>query len=194
MGNLLARLRTAPIVAAIRREELTAEALTSPVAACFFLTGNLLNLERLVREVKKVGKSVGVHLDLLEGIAPDRYGIKFLASLGVDTLITTRSHLVHLIKEEGVLAIQRVFLLDSGALQTASRVVREANPDAVEVLPGLIYHHLAGEVRRVISVPIIAGGFIRTVEEAKEALRAGALAVSTSMQALWAHQDWGLRR
>ncbi|MDR5693861.1 MAG: glycerol-3-phosphate responsive antiterminator [Armatimonadota bacterium] len=193
MGTLFVRFRTTPIIAAIRREELTTEALSSSVAACFFLTGNLLNIERLVQEVKGAGKFVGVHLDLLEGIAPDRYGIRFLATLGVDTLITTRSHLVHLIKEEGILAIQRVFLLDSGALQTAARVVKDASPDAVEVLPGLIYRYLAEEVRKVVPVPIIAGGFIRTVEEAKEALRAGALAVSTSTQALWKYKDWTLR-
>ena len=50
--------------------------------------------------------------------------------------------------------------------------------------PGLIYKAISA-VSRKLSIPVIAGGMITEADEVAGALRAGALAVSTSNRVLW---------
>ena len=85
----------------------------------------------------------------------------------------------------GVLAIQRLFLIDSGAIDTSVELARRSQPDLIEVLPGLLPQWIR-EVRKRTGVPVIAGGLIRSREEAEAALDAGAAAVTTSRPELWA--------
>jgi glycerol uptake operon antiterminator len=159
--------------------------MAAPVSAAFLLTGSVVALPGLVGRLAQAGKLVLVHLDLTEGLAADRAAVQFVRSVpGVAGLITTRGHLVQAARHEGLLAVLRVFMLDSASLDTAAKMVRSCAPDAVEILPGLIYPSLAADVR-VWHVPVIAGGFIRTREEARAVLRAGALAISTSTRTLW---------
>jgi len=84
----------------------------------------------------------------------------------------------------GVLAIQRLFLIDSGAIDTSVELARRSQPDLIEVLPGLLPQWIR-EVKDRTGVPVIAGGLIRTREEAAAALEAGAAAVTTSRPDLW---------
>lgn len=83
-----------------------------------------------------------------------------------------------------MIAIQRIFLLDSHALNTSYRLIQSFQPDYIEVLPGII-PHIIREISDNTNVPILAGGLIRTVEEAREALQAGAVAITTSEQKIW---------
>lgn len=178
-------LRTHPVIAAIRSDAVVPAAMAAPVSAAFLLTGHIVALPGLVGRLAQAGKQVLVHLDLTEGLAADRAAVQFLRSVpGVVGLITTRGHLVQAARHEGLLAVLRVFMLDSASLDTAAKLVRSCAPDAVEILPGLIYPSLAADIR-AWDIPVIAGGFIRTRADARAVLRAGALAVSTSARSLW---------
>jgi glycerol uptake operon antiterminator len=84
----------------------------------------------------------------------------------------------------GLLAVQRIFLLDSSALRDGEANVRSCRPDLVEVLPGVAVQAIRLAVD-AFDRPLIAGGLIRTREEVMAALGAGALAVSTGERALW---------
>lgn len=46
---------------------------------------------------------------------------------------------------------------------------------------------IIAEVKERTGVPILAGGFIRTVEDVERALNAGATAITTSKRELWKH-------
>lgn len=61
----------------------------------------------------------------------------------------------------------------------------QGRPDYVEILPGLI-PRVIGELSRSMNAPIIAGGLIKSKEEVVAALSAGAVAVSTTAEAVWA--------
>ena len=63
--------------------------------------------------------------------------------------------------------------------------MERAAPDAVEVLPGVIFPLIAARLRGAGLPPVIAGGLIRTRAQVDEILSAGAVAVSTSQEALW---------
>lgn len=56
---------------------------------------------------------------------------------GVDGVITTKPSLIKVIKNEGLIAIQRLFMLDSRSLETGIKSILEDKPHAVEIMPGL---------------------------------------------------------
>lgn len=58
-------------------------------------------------------------------------------------------------------------------------MLEKTKPDYIEVLPGALTDAIA-EVKERTGVPILAGGFIRTVEDVERALHAGATAITTS--------------
>ncbi|ACK41460.1 MULTISPECIES: glycerol-3-phosphate responsive antiterminator [Dictyoglomus] len=179
-------LKGNPIIAAVREEERLSQALQSKAKVLFLLKTNVLTLPNVVQEIKSHGKLVFIHLDLLEGLAQDKYALRYLGDVvGIDGVITTRANLIQQAKAEDLIAIQRFFVLDSSALATGVKIMQSAEPDMVEILPGIIFIHLGEELRTQIPYPLIAGGLIRTPEEAREILKAGATAVSTTSVTLW---------
>lgn len=182
---LLERVRRSPIIAAVRDLRDLRRALASTVPAVFLLVGDINSLPRCVLAAREAGKEILVHLDLIDGLGRDRAGVEFLArSVRPDGVITTRSNLIQAAKREGLFTIQRVFMLDSLSYRTAAEAVRSTGPDAVECLPGII-PRVISEFAREVSVPVVAGGMVKTAEEVRAALAAGAVAVSVSEQRLW---------
>uniref|UniRef100_A0A7C3RXA4 Glycerol-3-phosphate responsive antiterminator n=1 Tax=Dictyoglomus thermophilum TaxID=14 RepID=A0A7C3RXA4_DICTH len=179
-------IKGSPIIAAVREEERLPQALQSKSKVLFLLKTNVLTLPNIVQEIKAHNKLVFIHLDLLEGLAQDKYALRYLGDVvGIDGVITTRSNLIQQAKAEDLIAIQRFFVLDSSALATGVKIMQTAEPDLVEILPGIIFIHLGEELKSQIPYPLIAGGLIRTPEEAKEILAAGATAISTTSFTLW---------
>jgi glycerol uptake operon antiterminator len=179
-------IKASPIIAAVREEERLPQALQSKSKVLFLLKTNVLTLPNIVQEIKAHNKLVFIHLDLLEGLAQDKYALRYLGDVvGIDGVITTRSNLIQQAKAENLIAIQRFFVLDSSALATGVKIMQTAEPDLVEILPGIIFIHLGEELKSQIPYPLIAGGLIRTPEEAKEILSAGATAISTTSFTLW---------
>ncbi|HOJ92538.1 MAG TPA: glycerol-3-phosphate responsive antiterminator [Dictyoglomaceae bacterium] len=185
-NDFLEVLKGNPIISAVREEERLSQALQSKSKVLFLLKTNVLTLPNLVQEIKSHGKLVFIHLDLLEGLAQDKYALRYLGDVvGIDGIITTRTNLIQQAKAEELLAVQRFFVLDSSALATGVRIMQTAEPDLVEILPGIIFIHLGEELKAQIPYPLIAGGLIRTPEEAKDILKAGATAISTTSVGLW---------
>ncbi|MFC7371522.1 glycerol-3-phosphate responsive antiterminator [Fictibacillus iocasae] len=130
-------------------------------------------------------KKVLVHLDLINGLKADEYAVEFLAQdFKPAGIISTRSNCIIKAKKKNMIAIQRLFLLDSIALETSYKIVERAQPDFLEVLPGIM-PEIIREVKNASGTPVIAGGLIRTKENVRMALDAGAEAVTTSNPELW---------
>jgi glycerol uptake operon antiterminator len=91
---------------------------------------------------------------------------------------------VSVAKKKSLIAIQRIFLLDTHALETSYRLLKTFKPDYIEVLPGII-PHIIKEVSENTGVPILAGGLIRSVKEANDAIEASAVAATTSSERIW---------
>ncbi len=163
--------------------------LPSPWVYLVLLGGRLGQLHSMVKLAEQHGKRILVHADLIDGLKNDEYAAEFLCQhIRPAGLISTRVAVIRKAKQNGVLAIQRLFLIDSGALETSVELAKQAQPDLIEVLPGLLPAWIR-EVRARTGVPVIAGGLIRTPEEVAAALEAGATAVTTSRPALWASAD-----
>ena len=181
-SRLCDMLECAPVIAAVQDSKWDA-AVESPVNIIFYLQANILSLKEKVDEAHKNGKLLFVHIDLAEGIGRDRSGVEYLAKLGIDGIMTTRSQLVRFAKENGLIAVQRFFLLDSKGYENIDDIITNITPDMIEIMPGVI----PKAVERFASgrVPVIAGGLVETKQEVTQALNAGATAISTGKPELW---------
>ncbi|MBP3816385.1 MAG: glycerol-3-phosphate responsive antiterminator [Firmicutes bacterium] len=172
------------IAAAIRTEKDFSTALKSEVDVIFLLHSNIMGIEKSIKEIHDAGKHVLVHVDFAEGVGKDKAGIEFLASLGVDGVLTTRTNIVRLAKDTGLIAVQRFFLVDSHSLNTSVESIRISKPDIIELMPGIVTKKIR-EFSQIVDTPIVAGGIIETEEEVRAALEAGADIVSTGESSLW---------
>ncbi|HWQ62348.1 MAG TPA: glycerol-3-phosphate responsive antiterminator [Negativicutes bacterium] len=174
----------AVIPAARSVEDFEAAVLTNS-PAIIVLFGDINELPRLVRRGQECKKHLIVHLDLFEGIGKDRSGVRFLARTGMPALITIKPQLGKIARDEGLVVIQRLFLMDSESLRTGINMLKGFKPDAVEILPALVPGEIVHEIIREIDIPVLAGGLIRTADDVAFALRNGVYAVSTSRRGLW---------
>lgn len=173
------------IIPAVRKMKDLEKALESPHEWIVILETRLGQLNALVKYVKKAEKKVLLHIDLIKGLKADEYGIEFLAhEIKPDGIVSTRSSVIELVKKRKMLAIQRVFLLDSLSLENNIRIGNRYQPDIIELLPGKI-PEIIEAIKVQTEIPIIASGLITTKEDADLALKAGAAAVSTSKKKLW---------
>jgi len=142
----------------------------------------LVYIQRLARENRK---RLLIHTDLIHGLKSDEAAAQFLCQVIKPAgLISTHSSVIATAKKNNLLSIQRIFLLDSHALHTSYNVIQSSSPDYIEVLPGMMAN-LIQEVADIASRPIVAGGFIRTIEDAELVLSHGATAVTSSSRQVW---------
>ena len=146
---------------------------------------HISNLRTLKLEASRNNKKLIIHADLIQGLKTDNYAADFLCNdIKPTGIISTRSNMILKAKSKGIIAIQRMFLLDTLALEKSYMLIDKTKPDYIEMLPGVI-PELIHEVYKRTGIPIINGGLIRTKTHVQEALAAGAVAVTTSHKELW---------
>ncbi len=182
--------RMYPVAAALKSTDDMAVALSSDAVLLFILKGDAFQLASFLSQAHRRGKGVVVHVDLVSGVGKDRPGIQFLRQIGVDAIITSRSHLIAAGRAEGLTTIQRLLLLDDAAMEAGVKTIARAQPDIIEVLPGIIFPEVADKLEQVLSGPFIAGGFIRTAADVTRIQSAGAILSSSSTHALWKRDAW----
>lgn len=185
LAEFLRRLRDFPFGAAVKSEDQLRTALASRPGVVFILRADGLEIAPVLRRVHAAGKLAAVHLDLVDGLASDVSGVRWLVRSGADAIISSHAQTVRTIRAEGVTAIQRVLCLSELAIDLGLSAVARAEPQIVELLPGVILSEVADLVLPRLRVPLLAGGFIRSAADVRAALTAGALAVTTSEPELW---------
>jgi glycerol uptake operon antiterminator len=184
--DVLKFLASGPVIPSARSMEDFKIALTHTVSpSVVLLFGDINTLPTLISQANEYKKRIVLHLDLFDGIGKDKAGIKFLARLGIHAIITTKSHLCRFARDEGMIVVQRLFLMDSDSLRTGLNLVRNFKPDVIEILPGSVPASVVQELVHETGLPILAGGLIRTKEDVKIAIERGISAVSTSRRDLW---------
>lgn len=186
MANRLdALLGAGPVIASVKDEAGLAAALASPCRTLFILYGDITNIEGIISRARRGGRSVLVNLDMIDGYATHSSSVEHLRKrTGVDGILSSKAHLVRAARERGLLAVHRLFMIDSFAYHQSLDQIRASQPDCIEVMPGCS-PRIVEWVIADTSVPLIAGGLVCDVRDAVAALRAGARAVTTSHQLLW---------
>lgn len=185
MKHLKKFFKKSPVIASVRDLKYLDEAMSSEAVVVFLLTGSIFDLEGAMQKARDNDKLLMINIDMVEGVAKDKKGVEFLAKKNLcDGIISTRSFLIKLAKETGLITIQRIFMLDSGSFHTAETLIKKSQPDSIEVLPGVTaLYYLKHE--KNLNLPIIAGGLIETSEEINKLVNQGVIAISTSEKSLW---------
>jgi glycerol uptake operon antiterminator len=160
-------------------------ALDSDCETIFLLEGELIHLRNIMQSVRRAGKKLFLHIELLKGIKEDEASIHYLArDLMVDGIITTRTSSLICAKKYGLKTVQRGFLIDSHSLHTIIKNAGIGKPDYIELLPGFSYPVIT-KIKKSLDIDIIMGGFIQEEGLVDAIFNAGAMAISTSDQHLW---------
>lgn len=180
-------LRSSRVIASVKDDAGLARMLDSRCRVGIILYGSILTLPEQLRRMQARDKMALVDIDLIDGLSADAAGVEFLAKrIGAQGLLSNKAPVVKLGVQAGLLSVHRHFMTDSMAFHNLERQVKQASPDAVELLPGCI-PKVIGWLTETIHVPIIAGGLIHDIDDVDTALRAGATAVATSNAELWNH-------
>ena len=185
MENLAAILEENPIIPAVKDDAGLEKALGTDCRIIFLLYGNVCSVARLVERIKSAGKLAMVHIDLIDGLSSKEVAVTFLReNTQADGIISTKPPIVKAAKEQGLLAIQRFFLIDSLALANFRKYAETERADMIEVLPATMPKVLR-KLTAFCRLPIIAGGLISDKEDIVLALQSGATAVSSTNQEVW---------
>jgi glycerol uptake operon antiterminator len=173
------------VIATIKNEESIDLAIKSQSNIAFLLTGDLTTCSQYTSRLKAAGMHVFIHLDFIDGLANTKSAVQYIASEWKPTgIISTKSSLIKFAKDEGLMTIQRIFLIDRAAVNKGIEMSRSCKPDAIEVLPGIM-PKIIEQLSQEVNLPLIVGGLITEKHEIMTALESGALAVSTGNPTMW---------
>ncbi len=149
------------------------------------LDTRLSQLKSMVDYARRSNKKVLIHVDLIHGLKTNEFGMEFLYEyVNPDGILTTRGNMITYARKKGVLSIQRMFLIDRGAVEQNLQLINRFKPDCIEVLPGLL-PSMIQDIRLHTKIPIIAGGLIENKEQVESVIKAGAIGISTSSREVW---------
>jgi len=174
-----------PVIAAINKWEAVEKCGDVECMMVNVVFGDICTISDIVKQLKKMGKQVFVHVDLITGFASKEICVDFIKKYTeADGIISTKPFLIKRANELGLFTIQRFFMIDFITYANVVKHVHASDPNVVELLPaGLtkVIRYLCKEIDR----PVIAGGLILDKDDVIGALSAGAIAVSTTNQDIW---------
>jgi glycerol uptake operon antiterminator len=179
-------LQDTGIIPAIRQPDHLQRALAAHGTIVYLLCGDPENIGDLMQATLAAGKVPIVNIDLVAGLARDRHALAYLERRGARGIISTHGETLRHAQTLGLYAIQRTFLLDSGAMDNICGQIKKNSVDALEVLPAIAVPKLVGRVRAIApDLALVGGGLISSLREVRDLLAQGLVAVSASDPQLW---------
>lgn len=185
--KILEQFESYPVIAAIKDEAGLRKCLESEIQIVFVLYGDICNIGEIVDRLKKGGKTVIIHLDLISGLGNKEIVVEYIQkTTRADGIISTKPALIKHAKELNFFSIMRFFMLDSKTYSNIKKQIENVKPDMIEIIPGVMPKVIARLCELIEDkVPVIAGGMITDKEDAMSALKAGAIAISTTKENVW---------
>lgn len=185
LNRFLRALRVNPVIPAVSGvDEDLEKALAGDHAAIFVLGGDVFRVLEMAGRRRHRRPFICVNVDMVGGIAADASGINYLSD-EADGVISTRRHAIEIAKKRRMITIQRLFAIDSSALNKGLKLIRQTDPDCVEILPGLAFPEVVNGHESLSSRPALAGGLIKDRATVSDIIESGAVGVSTSEKSLW---------
>lgn len=182
--NIKEILRVYPLIAAAQHENLQL-AIDSKASAIILINGKLNKLMEPDFQKYNKKKPILLHTDLIKGLSNDKESINFIKRyINPAGIVSTKSTMLRAAKSKGLITVQRIFLIDTNSLKSASENIRENDPDAVELMPAFVYP-IFETIKNEIDKPIFLGGLLTKKEQIFDVLKAGADGLSCSKSDLW---------
>ncbi len=163
--------------------------ITSELEYCVVMNFPLIQLYRVCKLINENDKKCIVHLDLVKGLASNEHGAEFLIdAYKVSGVISTHPSVIEMAKKKKVIAIQRIFIIDSLSLTKSISIAKRCEPDYIELLPGYAYE-VKEKIHQVIDTPLIGGGLISSEGMVEQCLSGGLVAVTSSIPELWHYRE-----
>lgn len=183
-------LKRKPVITSLVNKEELPSILQTSSNIVFILKSDIFTIESIVEQIREAGKLSFVHFDLIDGIGKDKMGVAYMADkIGIDGIVTTKGSIITESKKYGLMTIQRLFVFDSVSLDNGIKMTKSAQPDAIEVLPGMVCSRIMNRIRAELDTPVIAGGLMVDLSDLETALTSGVIGISTSSKELWRWQD-----
>ena len=180
-----------PILLAISQMKDFEKFLQSPLDTCILMDFHINLLPSMMQAAHAAGKTVYLHADLLRGVSADEFGCEYLCQrLRADGIISTKPKVLEAARRNRVATILRLFLIDTKSLDKGAALIKNLQPDHVELLPGLACDAIADLKQRLQPAAstqpqsFLCGGLIKTHAQITRCLEAGACAVSLSDRTL----------
>lgn len=187
MHPLFLSIKSHPVIAAVREASDLDKALASPVSTIFMMGGGIGEVCDITRRVHDAGKYIVFHMELVKGLGRDKEAAEFLATEAQpDGVVSTKPHLLSLVRKLGLITVLQVFMIDTRAYMTGIKNIKSTQPDAVEVMPGLM-PSIIQNLDAQFDIPIYTAGLIKRPEEVEIMLDAGADGLAISEQSLWGY-------
>ncbi|MBQ1490307.1 MAG: glycerol-3-phosphate responsive antiterminator [Eubacterium sp.] len=174
-----------PVIPEVKNDEWLESLDRSESELVYIIYGDVCTIPDIVERAKRKGKTVLVHIDLIDGLANKAIAVDFIKKYTrADGIISTKHAMIKRANELGLFSIQRFFMMDGITYGNIERHVRLSDPDIVELMPaGLskVLHWLTDSIHR----PVVASGLTQDKDDIIAALSAGAIAVATSNRDLW---------
>lgn len=174
-----------PVIPAIKNKEWLESCKKSESEIVYIIYGDICNIVDIVDEVKNMGKIAIVHIDLIVGLASKEISVDFIKKYTrADGIISMKPAIIKRANELGLFTIQRFYMMDALTYANIEKYVKNCDPDVVEFLPaGLpkVIKYLLEQIDK----PVVASGLILDKEDVVGALKAGAIAVSTTNREMW---------
>ena len=157
----------------------------SDLSTGILMNFHLAQLRNLVDEMKKHGKKVLIHAELIKGLSGDEGAAVYLIqSLHVDGIISSKPRVIDVCKKRGVLGVFRFFVKDTISFEQSIAIAKRLKPTHVEILPGCCVK-LIEPLKKNLHCEVWMGGLIHSMKEADACFEAGARAITTSHEKLW---------
>lgn len=174
-----------PIIAGIKNDEWLQACKSSDCEIIYILYGDICNIADIVDQIKEAGKAAVVHVDLITGFSTKDICVDFIKKYTrADGIISTKPFLIKRANELGLFTVQRFFMIDAITYANIKKHVKENNPDIVEIMPAGLTKMIRYVLEQV-DKPLVASGLVLDEEDVMGALKAGAMAVSTTNQDIW---------
>jgi len=178
-----------PIIAGIKNDEWLQACKQSSCEIVYILYGDICSIADIVEQIKEVGKMAVVHVDLITGFSTKDVCIDFIKKYTkADGIISTKPFLIKKANELGLFTVQRFFMIDAITYANIKKHVKENNPDVVEIMPAGLTKMIRYVLEQV-DKPLVASGLVLDEEDVMGALKAGAIAVSTTNMKVWQLND-----
>ncbi|MDK2910982.1 MAG: glycerol uptake operon antiterminator [Bacteroidales bacterium] len=140
-------------IAAIKEPKYLEKALEAELSAVVLSIGNIAVIKRYVDLFKRPNFPVFLHIERIGLNSNNKDGVDFIAHyIKPVGIVSTSNNLIIQAKKQGLLTIQRLFLVDSDAVKSGLQSIQETQPDAVELMPALVTDYIA-EFRKENDLP-----------------------------------------